>query len=870
VSGLVHSSIWPEHAAYTETVSQLTIKHVSLHEYRGINKSCIFRTTKPLDSEGRPLVVSLLPRGVKENSLGDPEYLPGTSILVKSDSCWPSLPTPDRNGNITNTEVHICSLDITIKLPVLLEMATYFSVAVDPRWDSCHWGLGMEQMIASGEVKVINTFPPGSSSVAVVVNGIHASYYPVQLGEDLLKSSTEESKSNGMSYVSLVSAGSSCQGDGEAKKGHAKRVNSLQATQINLDVDLITVQNRHTLDASFLAAMLPAKSQASESHHRAQKDISENQPWEKFSSILPLLSPRLEATLSAIRVSVVTDELDKVFLGAKPMGDATPHYKDIIKPFTLSIFTSLDPIPEKIPDIMDGLNEIFGISSTSFVPSLFATYCHPSNRLFYWPRCPYCIETTYIGIEDFTIDMTLLDLVYLSKTVEVVRDQIKELDVVGWFFTMFPSAGRKRKFDTNSNSALHVPIPQHAARNLQSLSNLAKLVIDSRPNEVYVAKVKNIRVSVLPAVSDETTLVSPTVPVTSPSSLSDTPEQEIVGVTVKSVSLLYEKESAVVVGIGGISTPKASSSSKPASAPAAFLVKAECGGVGLSVSGRPIVFLNVDAIEGLVFRACSSNICPTKWLSETPAILFCYDTRPSFLDSVAASSNSMPNIDDIADIDMDSSNSISAIVNIEAVNGCCLVLQPRSVLLVLQGCVTELLKGVGSVDVNCSYWWQDSIFGFIRTHLDNLIGGDSRKGVLVQMTRQQLVKVAKKVDPVLLTFTSSQARIAVIDVLDPMVSPSNLKSRMSTDFNSPILSAIADAGESPLFFHKPSMKSSNKSSCLLLTVHHGQSIGRLRAGDRPLVALKINSRVQVQLLQFNAIRSEYDTVCFYMRDSFVL
>jgi hypothetical protein len=838
MSGLVHSNIWPEHAGYTETVSQLTVKHVSLHEYSGINKSCLFRTTKPLDSDGRPLVVALLPRGVKENSLGDPEYLPGTSILLKTDSCWPSLPSPDRNGIVNNTEVHVCALDIAIKLPILLEMATFFSVAADPRWDSCQWGSGIERMIKAGEVKLFSAFPPGNSAVAVVVNGIRASYFPNLTGDSVSDAESVRLSQQPASYTSLNTVRSFKSSSREYGGPGSNRVNSLQASQINLDINLVTVQCRHTLDATFLNDCVPNRSKSRDCS-LLTKDLTDSMPWEKYSSTLPLMSPRLEATLSSIRVSIVTDDLDKVYVASNPMGDASPHFKDIIKPFTLCVFTSLDPIPEKISETMDGLNEVFSVKATSFAPSLFATLCPVQNRLFYWPRCPFCIETTYIGIEDFVVDMSLLDLIFLTKTAECIRDQIKELDVVGWFFTLFPSAGRKKKFSSDFNSALHVPIPQVTARDLDLLGPLGRVVVENSPNEIWMISASNVRVSVLPANASSSSQKGSSENVFFA-------DQEIVGLILKSASAVYERESATLLRYKATDTAAEDENEHTA----ALLVKAACSGIAASVSGRPILFLNVDPIQGIVHRSCSSNVCPTKWLSEAPTILFRYDTRTSLLHTIASD---LTALNGLPHTESETASSVSAIVHIEATSDCCLVLQPRSVLLVLQGCVAELLKGVGCVNTNYTNWWEDSIFGFFRTHLDNFIGGDSRKGVIVQATRQQLVKVSKKHDPVLLVLAADNARVAIVDVLDALTPLDGAFERSMT----PFAAGRGRATESPLFFHKPSMQSSNHSLCLLLTLHQAQATGRLRSGEKPLVALDINSRLQFQLIQFDAVTGEY-------------
>ena len=73
ITGLTYSSLWPEHAGVTESVLQVLLRTISIYDYHGTQKTCILRTIKQED--GRPSLVSLLPRGVKETDLFDSEIL---------------------------------------------------------------------------------------------------------------------------------------------------------------------------------------------------------------------------------------------------------------------------------------------------------------------------------------------------------------------------------------------------------------------------------------------------------------------------------------------------------------------------------------------------------------------------------------------------------------------------------------------------------------------------------------------------------------------------------------------------------------------------------------------------------------------------
>ena len=81
LSGLVHTTIWPEHAGLTESIGQMTLKSFRLSEHRGVQKECLLWSKEPLDVGGRPIFITPLPRGVKEQSVCDLETLPGTSFV---------------------------------------------------------------------------------------------------------------------------------------------------------------------------------------------------------------------------------------------------------------------------------------------------------------------------------------------------------------------------------------------------------------------------------------------------------------------------------------------------------------------------------------------------------------------------------------------------------------------------------------------------------------------------------------------------------------------------------------------------------------------------------------------------------------------
>jgi hypothetical protein len=81
LTGLVHTTIWPEHAGLTESIGQMTLKSFRLSEQRGVRKVCLLWSKEPLDVGGRPIFITPLPRGVKEQSVCDLETLPGTSFV---------------------------------------------------------------------------------------------------------------------------------------------------------------------------------------------------------------------------------------------------------------------------------------------------------------------------------------------------------------------------------------------------------------------------------------------------------------------------------------------------------------------------------------------------------------------------------------------------------------------------------------------------------------------------------------------------------------------------------------------------------------------------------------------------------------------
>ena len=63
LKSLVHASIWPEHAGFTESVLQTVIHDISVSTYVNLKSTYLLRISYPLDANGRELNVSLLPRG---------------------------------------------------------------------------------------------------------------------------------------------------------------------------------------------------------------------------------------------------------------------------------------------------------------------------------------------------------------------------------------------------------------------------------------------------------------------------------------------------------------------------------------------------------------------------------------------------------------------------------------------------------------------------------------------------------------------------------------------------------------------------------------------------------------------------------------
>eukprot|EP00595_Chromulina_sp_UTEXLB2642_P002605 CAMPEP_0196768368 /NCGR_PEP_ID=MMETSP1095-20130614/42659_1 /TAXON_ID=96789 ORGANISM="Chromulina nebulosa, Strain UTEXLB2642" /NCGR_SAMPLE_ID=MMETSP1095 /ASSEMBLY_ACC=CAM_ASM_000446 /LENGTH=910 /DNA_ID=CAMNT_0042137849 /DNA_START=192 /DNA_END=2925 /DNA_ORIENTATION=- len=367
--GVVYSSLWPEHAAGTEGIQQITFKSMILTEFLGIKKSCLFRTTVPLDSNNKPLFVSLLPRGVKELSQYDAEVQPGICFVYKRECDFPPPPLSKRIAS--HLEMMIGNIEVICNLDSWFWLLNFIVESWDDRWLSCEWNFN--------DGKVVDMLSVGSSETLIIFNGIQMLMYP-----DFIKGNTTPSDTSEISDI-----------------GYS---NTILPSQIIIDIGLTSLVWKHNLHLKVVKE-LNKNNRSNDQFPNHPDDITSSMQNIHPISGVDLLNDRFELTIAEISVKVVTD------VTAGSINDTnmsnTPT-RTVVHPFGIIYATSIDPNPKKEPLLPH--------------PDSFLS---PYTRLYYWICNEATISSSFLSFDNMKIECSCVDITRLTHIIQLLNSWVR-------------------------------------------------------------------------------------------------------------------------------------------------------------------------------------------------------------------------------------------------------------------------------------------------------------------------------------------------------------------------------------------------------------------------------------------------------------
>ncbi len=321
ITGLLYSSLWPEHAGVTESVLQVLLRTINIYDYHGTQKTCILRTIK--QDDGRPSLINLLPRGVKEIDLFDSEILYNDHCYVyKKESNWP--PPPIGKGVAIKTEVCVNPLEVTIILDTFCDTFSLIYGSWDSRWITGQWE-------ETGFQRLDKVHDTGSAEIFVLINGLSIVFFP--------------------------------------SLSDRNNKNMMLPAQLMVDIKHISLMWKSSLDIKFLFDIF-------REHHSNQanyNDLTHALQLSKHIRGINLLTGRFEALLTEIVVYVATDEAGKHTNSVPSDGFKYSLKRKLVKPFSIMFFKSNDPHPFRDP--------IIPTSSLSKVPYNREYYWIPNSSV---------------------------------------------------------------------------------------------------------------------------------------------------------------------------------------------------------------------------------------------------------------------------------------------------------------------------------------------------------------------------------------------------------------------------------------------------------------------------------------------------------
>lgn len=380
ILGFVYSTIWPEHALGTEGVQQITFKSLSITEFIGVRKTCLFRTTIPLDDRGSQIPIALLPRGVKELSQYDSENQPGVSFVYRRETDFPPPPISKRIAS--RLDVMVGNIELIGNLDAWYWYLSFIVESWDERWISGNWNTSegrLEEMLGSG-----------SGETTVIFNGIQILVYPDFIRKDDDRNASETVDEKDPTYS-----------------------NTILPSQIIIDIGLLSLIWKHTLGLQILNEY-KAISKARESGSKYATYMSDS---DDITSILSqikaidgidLLSDRFEASFSHISVKVVTDTSHDLSQG----NISNAPTRTVVHPFGFVFATSIDPNPTKTPICPPK-------------ESFLSAY----TRRYYWALNGSTIHSSTLSCDDIKIECSAVDITRLSHIIQLLNNWVNNVSI---------------------------------------------------------------------------------------------------------------------------------------------------------------------------------------------------------------------------------------------------------------------------------------------------------------------------------------------------------------------------------------------------------------------------------------------------------
>lgn len=702
VYGFVHTLLWPEHAAITESVLQTTFHYLNISDFEGVQKTCLLRTKNKLDSSGMPNFIELLPRGVKEQSHSDAETVSGLSFVYKKDCNWP--PPPIGKGIAINTEVCICPLEITLKVGAFSDIISCLFGAWDPRWINGQYDGLMENKL------YLPSHSPGSRQTVLVISGVDLTYFPA------LDAS-----------------------------------NSSVPSQFAVAIGLISLIWKSTLDLSFMHSMLAPDDGFSkdgedeetvyqEFPHR-KEDLSYGLKRSKPIPGVNLLSNRFEAALSEISVSIVINKFQNAFREEGEYFDDAPRAprRVLIKPFSVVYFTSIDPAPV--------------IDSTLTTLDRYAT---PYNRVYYWtPDSGNVIGTKFLGIDDFVAELSLLDIVQVMEVYKVLHGEVTRCPAYDWLMSKINSTNvTANSPDDAIDTSMTSTIPNHATPCKSVDSN------DDFNNEdeedtrdvcrLHILRIRNIQLYVI---SDQITK-------SKENNLNEEQRnKEKSNQTIDSIIHIALKQFYIVREI-----PSRIFSDNDT----VLVVKGVCSSVTSTIFGKPFLYFTCDSVPPSAVIACANGADPIKYLTSNGVAAFRYEVKrrdeirhSSFCGAPSNDSASKIPINRVASSEFIQTSSATLLIKFYPETK--LIFAPKQIDAFASNMVHEVLQGFGTITRQPKNWWEDSVAGYFRSFFDELVGGDSRKGIIVPITKRRIARMSGREEPVLFKALTNALEFIIID-----------------------------------------------------------------------------------------------------------
>ena len=194
-----------------------------------------------------------------------------------------------------------------------------------------------------------------------------------------------------------------------------------------------------------------------------QREFGTNQqPTSKIPAVLRkekkrLMSARMQISFSNVSLEVSTDYFSSQNQSSTTTetdyGQYTPPRKPLVRPFSITYYNSIDPNPS--------VQQVFPPKEIM---------SDPYSRPYYCPMNNTSIETSFIGVKDLIVECSMLDIIRVIHTFDVLCARFLQSDVVAWLYP------RRQQSDGTITS-----------------------VMLNQPARSYVSKVINFQVKVVPS-----------------------------------------------------------------------------------------------------------------------------------------------------------------------------------------------------------------------------------------------------------------------------------------------------------------------------------------------------------------------------------